>query len=211
MAMEKRLFQQFPYVLKIDSTMDTNKENRPLLVVTGCDNDGKSFTVLCAYLPNQRMWTFHWIFQTVIPALLGQDTKCTKMIITDGDSQEITQLDNAILWYFPQVFRQRCGWHLITCGWDHHCPARGSASDHINKPFYKICQNVLNWLYSWLESKVETEVEYKISKALLFQYVTHPDQIAILGNANCDKIINFIREHVVPYEQNSCFFHQISI
>jgi len=25
--MEKRLFQQFPYVLKIDCTMDTNKEN----------------------------------------------------------------------------------------------------------------------------------------------------------------------------------------
>jgi len=62
MAMEKRLFQQLPYLLKLDSTMDTNKENRPLLVVTGCDNDGKSFTVLCAYLPNQRMWTFHWIF-----------------------------------------------------------------------------------------------------------------------------------------------------
>ncbi len=65
---------------------------------------------------------------------------------------------------------------------------------------------MLNWLYSWLKSKVETEVEYNISKALLFQYVTHPDQIVILGNANCDKIINFIREHVVPYEQNSCFF-----
>jgi len=208
---EKRLFQQFPYVLKIDSTMDTNKENRPLLVITGRDNDGKSFTVLRAYLPNQRMWTFHWIFQTVIPALLGQDIKRTSMIITDGDSQEITQLDNAILQYFPQVFRQRCGWHLVTRGWDRYCPARGSAYDQINKPFYKVCQNVLNWLYSWLESKVETEMEYKISKALLFQYLTHPNQVAILGNTNCDKIVNFIREHVVPYEQNSCFFHRISI
>jgi len=90
--------------------MDTYKENRQLLV----DNDGKRFTVLCAYLPDQRMWKSHWIFQTVIPALLGQDVKCTKIIITDGDSQEITQLDNAILWFFPQVFRQCCGWHLIT-------------------------------------------------------------------------------------------------
>ncbi len=105
-AMEKRVSQQFPYVLKIDGTMNTNKENIPLLVATGCDNDGKCFTFPCAYLPNQGMWTFHWIFQTVIPALLGQDIKCTKMIITDGDSQEITQLDNAILWVFPQVFGQ---------------------------------------------------------------------------------------------------------
>jgi len=66
----------------------------------GHDNDGKSFTALCAYSPNQRIWTFHWIFETVFPALLGQDIKCTKMIITDGDSQEITQLDNDILCLF---------------------------------------------------------------------------------------------------------------
>jgi len=96
---EKQLFQQFPYVLKFDCTMDTNKENRTLLAATGHDNDGKSFTVLCAYLPNERMWTFHWIFQTVFPALLRQDIKCTTMIITDGDSQEITQLGNVILWF----------------------------------------------------------------------------------------------------------------
>jgi len=38
------------------------------------------------------------------------------------------------------------GWHLITCGWDHHCSAPGSAFDHINKSFYKIYQSVLNWL-----------------------------------------------------------------
>jgi len=191
--------------------MDTNKENRPLLVATGRDNDAKSFTVLHAHLPNQRMWTFHWVFQTVFPALLGQDIKRTKMIITDGDSQEITQLDNAILRFFPQVFRQRCGWHLITRGWDRHCPSRGSASENTNKPFYKVCQNVLNWLYSWLDSKIETEKEYNISKALLFLYIMHPDQMSILGNVNSDKIIEFIREHMIPYEQNDAFFQRINI
>jgi len=66
-AMEKDCSQQFP--LKFCCTMDRKKENRPLLVAMGCNNDDKSFKVLCAYLPNQRMWTFHWIFQTVIPAL----------------------------------------------------------------------------------------------------------------------------------------------
>jgi len=71
---------------------------------------------------------------------------------------------------------------------DHHCPVQGSASDHIYKPFYKICQNVLNWLYGWLEFKVEMEEEYIISKALLFAYVTHPDQVATLWHANCEKL-----------------------
>jgi len=40
-------------------------------------------------------------------------------------------LDNIILSYFLQVFHQQCGWHLITCGWDQHCPACSSASDAI--------------------------------------------------------------------------------
>jgi len=55
----------------------------------------------------------------------------------------------------------------------------------------------LAWLYSWLESKVEAK--YTILKALPFAYVMHPDQVEILGNANCERN-NIIREHVVPYE-----------
>jgi len=77
--------------------------------------------------------------------------------------------------------------------------------------YIKICQNVFNWLYSWLESKVEMEEEYIISQVLLFTYVTHPDHVATLGHANCEKIISFIREHLVPYEQNSAFFQKIAI
>jgi len=57
------------------------------------------------------------------------------MVITDGVSQEITQLDDTILCYYPQVFSQQFGWNLITHGWDQHCPAPGSAPDAVNKPF----------------------------------------------------------------------------
>jgi len=48
--------------------------------------------------------------------------------------------------------------------------------------------------------------EYNKTKALLFAYAMHPDQVATLGQANCEKTINFIREHVVHYEQNASFF-----
>ncbi len=44
-----------------------------------------------------------------------------------------------------------------------------------------------------------------------FSYVIHPDQVATLGHANCKKIINFIREHVIPYEQNAALFERIAI
>ena len=43
---EKRLFRQFPEVLFIDTTQDTDKENRPLLLVTGLTSDGSVYTAL---------------------------------------------------------------------------------------------------------------------------------------------------------------------
>ncbi len=39
------------------------------------------------------------------------------IIVTDGDSQEIIQLDNAIKKFFPEAFRIRCFWHIIDRGW----------------------------------------------------------------------------------------------
>jgi len=44
-----------------------------------------------------------------------------------------------------------------------------------------------------------------------FSYVIHPDQVATLGHANCEKIVNFLREHVIPYEQNAALFERIAI
>jgi len=70
---------------------------------------------------------------------------------------------------------------------------------------------MLNWLYCWLESKAEIEIENNISKALVFAYVMHPDQVATLGHANCEKIIKFVREHVMPFEQHFSFFWRIAI
>jgi hypothetical protein len=94
---EKRIFQLFPTVLKIDATSGTNDEKRPLLTITVADQNGKSFIIFRALLPNERAWTFKCLFQEVIPNMLGSDyLQQVVTIITDGDSQETTQLDIAI-------------------------------------------------------------------------------------------------------------------
>ncbi len=67
---EKRLFKMFGEVLHIDCTADTNYEDRPFLTITGRDSNGKMFTVIRAFLPNERAWVFRWLFQTVMPSLL---------------------------------------------------------------------------------------------------------------------------------------------
>ena len=95
---EHRQFSLYPFVAHIDGTNSTNKESRPLVTVTGRDALGHQFTVLRAFLPNNQAWVFKWLFQTVFPTLLGMDALARiAVFITDGDSQETSQLDNAIL------------------------------------------------------------------------------------------------------------------
>jgi hypothetical protein len=60
---EKRIFRLFPTVLKIDATLGTNDEKRPLLTITVADQNGKYFIIFRALLPNERAWTFKRSFQ----------------------------------------------------------------------------------------------------------------------------------------------------
>jgi hypothetical protein len=94
---DKRVFKLFPRVLKIDCTSGTNDEKRPLLTIKVIDQNGRSWIIFRALPPNERVWTFKWIFQEVLPNLLGMEFLMeVKVIITDGDSQETIQLVLAI-------------------------------------------------------------------------------------------------------------------
>ena len=83
--------------MHIDATSATNKEARPLLTVTVRDSFGRMVTVLRVFLLNEQSWVFRWLFQIVFPHFLGSDCiQRIQVIVTDGDSQETSQLDVAI-------------------------------------------------------------------------------------------------------------------
>jgi hypothetical protein len=111
---DKRVFKMFPRVLKIDCTSLTNDKKRPLLTITVIDQNGRSLIIFQALLPNERAWTFKWIFQEVLPNMLRMEFLMEEeVIITDGESQETTQLDLSIKKYIHHVMLLRCGWHII--------------------------------------------------------------------------------------------------
>jgi hypothetical protein len=119
MPSEVRQFQLFNICLHIDAAADSNKEGRPLVTLSSNDYYGKMFIGLCAFLSNEQSWSYKWFFQTVLPALLGKDVlKRIKIIIaTGGNSQEISQLNDAIAVFFPDTYWIRCSWHIIDRGW----------------------------------------------------------------------------------------------
>ena len=76
------------------------------------------FTLLRAHLPNQTNWILSWVFCQLLPSIYSQETlSMIQVIITDGDSQEINQLDAAIDEFFIQAKRVQCGYHMINRWW----------------------------------------------------------------------------------------------
>ena len=93
MPFELKQFELFHVSMHIDATADSNKEGRPLVTVTSKDSFGHMFFVLRAFLPSEQSWAYKWLFQTMFPSLIGKDVlKEINIVVTDGDSQEITQL-----------------------------------------------------------------------------------------------------------------------
>ena len=93
----------YPNVIFLDITNDKNIEGRPFFSINSKDIYGKMYTVLRAYLPNEKAWRFQWIFSIVIPQFFSKETLGKiRFVCSDGDSQEYTQLDNDIKNIFPE-------------------------------------------------------------------------------------------------------------
>ena len=120
----RRLFKAFPEVIGVDGTHETNNESRPLLTLSVKDSDGNVIVVLRCFAPNERSWLFRWLFQEALPVLLGKDTlELVKLIMTDGDSQEMTQVDYAIDTFLSMQFVPDVGGTLFIKAGDENVEA----------------------------------------------------------------------------------------
>ena len=99
---EKIMFSLFPNIVYVDTTMDTNSERQPLLSLVGKDTCSKTFAILRVLLPNQQLWVFCWVFCVLFPKVYSNDLLSQiKIIVTDGDAQESSQINNTIDLLFP--------------------------------------------------------------------------------------------------------------
>ena len=158
----RRLFHAFPEVVCVDGTHETNNESRPLLTLSVKDSNGKVTVVVRCIAPNERSWFFRWLFQEALPVLLGaQSLHSVKLIMTDGDSQEMSQVDFAISSYFVNAVRSRCGWHLVDRGWRRNCKGLGyrRGKDDAAKRQVRV---IKTWIYSWMRRGILFQEEYEM-------------------------------------------------
>ena len=204
----KRLFLLFPEVVFVDITECTDVEKRKLFVLTIETPTGKVYVIIRAKLPNQTNWIFKWLFLDCLPKLLGKKAirRC-RLILTDGDSQEITQLDEAILLLFIEALRRRCGWHIVTQNMTRKCPNRNAVLAQCRKAFQKALEIIKLWLYSFMTDSCDTQEEYQISKALLIAYLKSSTFVGTFGQTASANILEFITRYVFPHEKYFCFYN----
>ena len=81
--------------------------------------------------------------------------------MSDGDSQEMSQVDFAISTYFVNAVCTQCGWHLVDQGWRRNCKGVGyrKGKDVAAKRQMRV---IKTWIYSWMRSGVLFQEEYEM-------------------------------------------------
>ena len=221
---ELKQFKIFHSIVHVDATMDTNLEKRPLVTITCKDSFGQMFTALRVFLPNEKAYSFKWLFLTVFPALLGKDVlQHIKVIVTDGDSQEIQQLEEAIKTHFPDAYRIRCSWHIIDCGWNRL--VRGAPLGFNRKkkgsrlivkktltPANSVSRTIYRWMFSWaMPMYCDNKDEFQLSVTLFVKYVESDGVKSILGEGAVSSILKLLCESVLPHTQQFAYYCQRNI
>ena len=226
---ELRQFKLFHCVLHIDATADSNNEGRPLVTVTAKDSNGRMFTVLRAFLPNEQAWSFKWLFQVVFPSLLGEDyLNDVRIVLGDGDPQQISQLEDAIDKFFPNVYRARCSWHIIDRGWASKVQLKMGGKSRKKRPLHlkgkarkqpeplselnRVARKLYRWMFSWAQANYcESLEEFQVSKALFLSFAQSKEVRDLIGSAMVDTLLEFLRQHVSHHEDHFCYYKRLGI
>ena len=95
--------------------------------------------------------------------------------MTDGDMNEIVQLEEAINDFMPGCFQQQCGWYIIFKGWKKNCNIGSAVQKAYKKIFHLLDCIMMHWCSTFMYlGYCESVDELRISQALLLKYIHSP-------------------------------------
>ena len=201
----RRQAEMYPEMAASDTTEKSNREDRPLAIFGGCDQENRPFSHTWAFLPSKSRWVFDWFFGRAVPQL-HSPRFCAKLevIFTDQDGQEVSALEHqsGLGKVFPSAKHGLCAWHKND---------RGLANDSSFKPtinqFAKDLNKHIEWkaLLAWIWSlsrETETKEESLVSKRLLEIHLEEDETShhAQLGDAFRSKLATWFSKSHDPHD-----------
>ena len=101
----------FSYVLIIDATYKTNEYRIPLLEVVGIISTMWTYSLMFAYLSNERTEQLTWVLGTLKKWMVEKKVSLPLVFVSDQD----LALINAIETCFPNARHILCIWHINQC------------------------------------------------------------------------------------------------
>jgi hypothetical protein len=99
-----RIILLFPEVFHAGCTCNTSNTNNNLLSFSCRTSTGKQVVFLRAWIPNQKMFAFHWVSKFVLSSSFDVHVfHKTHLVMVNGDPQQRAELSKAILSYMPNA------------------------------------------------------------------------------------------------------------
>jgi hypothetical protein len=105
-ATSRKNYNHFGDVLTFDATYSTNQYNMKFAPFTGVNHNLQSVFFGGAFLVNEKIESYEWLFQTFLLAMGG---KAPRLVITDEDAS----MKVAIRTVFPDSVHRFCMWHIM--------------------------------------------------------------------------------------------------
>ncbi|KAL6615129.1 hypothetical protein ACP70R_037399 [Stipagrostis hirtigluma subsp. patula] len=102
----RKNYSLFGDVVSFDSTYRSNRYGLVFTPFTGVNHHKSCITFGAAFIPNEKIESYTWVFQTFLKAMGGV---APKLIITDED----LSMRAAIKEVFPGTIHRLCMWHIL--------------------------------------------------------------------------------------------------
>jgi hypothetical protein len=105
-ATSRTNYKHFGDVVSLDSTYTTNQYNMIFVPITGVNHHLQSVFLGAAFLANEKIESYVWLFKTFVKAMGGV---LPHLIITDEDAS----MKAAISKILPDTTHRLCMWHIM--------------------------------------------------------------------------------------------------
>jgi hypothetical protein len=102
----RKNYTHFGDLVSVDATYSTNQYNMKFAPFTGVNHHMQSVFFGAAFLANEKIESYEWLFRTFLVAMGG---KAPRLIITDEDAS----IKSAIRTTLPDTIHRLCMWHIM--------------------------------------------------------------------------------------------------
>ena len=133
----------FPSVLIIDATYKTNEYRIPLLEVVGITSTMRTYSLMFAYLSNERAEQLTWALNTLKNWMVEKGASLPSVFVSDRD----LALINAIETCFSMARHILCIWHINQCVMKRCAPMLGLEWKRFYASWHSLINSSTQWSY----------------------------------------------------------------